>query len=115
MSWGKTPEAVPPYVDLSVLPEGTELILVTDADAKLPENRSVGIRSPGWWLYRTWINEDESVQHYAELLVAMSVPVGEEEPEEPVTPEAPETPEAPVTPEAPETPEEPDGEEPEAP
>ena len=51
---------------------GTALIFVDAAEAVVSANRAKGIKSPGWWAYRSWTNADGSVAHHAECLVAMN-------------------------------------------
>ena len=50
---------------------GTALVFVDADEAKVTATRAKGIKNAGWWLYRTWTNEDTSVAQYAECLVAM--------------------------------------------
>lgn len=50
---------------------GTALVFVDAGEAKVTATRAKGIKNAGWWLYRTWTNEDTSVAQYAECLVAM--------------------------------------------
>lgn len=54
---------------------GQQVLFVDREESQQKENRDRGLVSPGWWLYRTWTNADTSVQHKAELLIAMDVPV----------------------------------------
>ena len=51
---------------------GMDLYFIDADEAAQPENRARGLKNPGWWLYRSWTNEDGSVQHRAECLVAMT-------------------------------------------
>lgn len=53
---------------------GQQVLFVDREESQQKQNRDRGLVSPGWWLYRTWTNADSSVQHNAELLVAMDVP-----------------------------------------
>lgn len=50
---------------------GSDLYFIDIDEAQQPENRARGLKAPGWWLYRSWTNEDGSVQHRAECLIAM--------------------------------------------
>jgi len=50
---------------------GSDLYFIDANEAKQPENRARGLKTPGWWLYRSWTNADSTVQHRAECLIAM--------------------------------------------
>ena len=50
---------------------GAAIYFADITEARQAENRARGIKSPGWWLYKSWTNADGSVQKQAELLVAM--------------------------------------------
>lgn len=56
---------------------GHQVLFVDRVESRTPEARARGLRSPGWWVYRTWTNGDGSVQHSAELLIAMDVVPGD--------------------------------------
>ena len=76
--WGKTDQtgSRPKWLEKINIPEGTDIVFVDRTESQQPANRARGLRSPGWWLYRSWTNDDGSVQHEAELLVAMDVTAG---------------------------------------
>ena len=50
---------------------GMDLFFIDINEAQQPENRARGLKGPGWWLYRSWTNEDGSVAKHAECLVAL--------------------------------------------
>ena len=50
---------------------GMDLYFVDVDEAQQPENRARGIKSAGWWLYRSWTNADGSVAQHAECLIAL--------------------------------------------
>lgn len=52
---------------------GSAILFVDREESRVAANRAKGLRSPGWWLYKSWTNADGSVQHSAELLIAMDV------------------------------------------
>jgi hypothetical protein len=50
---------------------GMDLYFVDVNEAQQPENKARGLKSPGWWLYRSGTNADGSVYHHAECLIAL--------------------------------------------
>lgn len=50
---------------------GSDLYFIDADEAQQAENKARGLTGPGWWSYRSWTNEDGSVQHRAECLVSM--------------------------------------------
>ena len=50
---------------------GSDLYFIDVDEAMVAENRARGLKTPGWWLYRSWTNADGSVQHRAECLIAL--------------------------------------------
>lgn len=67
-------------IDLTAVGVGTahtlqhspsDIYFVDSVEATISTTRAKGIKSPGWWSYKTWTNADGSVQHAAECLVAM--------------------------------------------
>jgi hypothetical protein len=72
--WGKTdtPANHPKWIAKQPIPAGATVMFIDRAAAQLPDNRAKGIKSPGWWIYNSWTNADGSVQHSAELLVAIN-------------------------------------------
>lgn len=62
--------AANPYGDH--INNGAAIVFVDLTEAQQPGNRAKGIKSPGWWLYRTGTNADTSVYHHAECLVALA-------------------------------------------
>ena len=55
---------------------GSDIYFVDANEATQPENRARGLKSPGWWVYRSWTNADGSVQHRAEQLVTIGAYAG---------------------------------------
>jgi len=76
--WGKT-DAVgsrPKWInllDLSVYPEGTQVIFVDETEAQAAANKARGINTPGWYLYRSYLDSAGVTRHKAEMLVELSV------------------------------------------
>jgi hypothetical protein len=60
---------VPKY--LSVTQALNEATLVSVADAQDADNREIGIKTPGWTLYREYETEDGDTRRVVETLVAM--------------------------------------------
>ena len=51
---------------------GTALVFADVNEVQQAETRAKGIKTPGWWLYRTGTNaSDSSVYHHAECLIAL--------------------------------------------
>jgi hypothetical protein len=73
-SWGfeNKPEDQPKWIQRQRLPAGTTVLLLDSRSATLSENRAKGLRSPGWWLYRSWTDGQGRQRHASELLVAFA-------------------------------------------
>jgi hypothetical protein len=50
---------------------GMDLYFIDRDEAQQPENRARGLKTPGWWLYRTGTNADNSVYKHSICLVAL--------------------------------------------
>lgn len=57
----------PKYLSVSDATENVSL--VSTADAQNPDNREMGVKTPGWSHYRTYVAEDGSTRHRSEILV----------------------------------------------
>jgi hypothetical protein len=60
---------VPKY--LTVAQATIEVVYVTVADAQDSENRADGIKTPGWTLYKEYVNGNGDTRRVVETLVAM--------------------------------------------
>jgi len=49
----------------------TEATFVTVAEAKDSDNREIGIKTPGWNLYKEYVNGNGDTRRVVETLVAM--------------------------------------------
>lgn len=52
----------------SKFPSGTQFIFVDNTEAELEENKIRGLKWPGWWLYRTYVDGDGNTRHKAECI-----------------------------------------------
>lgn len=49
----------------------TDLYFVDITESKVAANRAKGLKSPGWWKYSTYTDNEGETRHRAELLVAL--------------------------------------------
>lgn len=70
--WGKTDAvgSIPKYINLSNYPAGTRIVFVDSTEASIADNKSRGLNSPGWWLFRTWTDANGRTRRKAEQLIS---------------------------------------------
>lgn len=51
----------------------SQIVFVDREESLIPDNRSRGLKSPGWWLYSTKTDSDGAERYLAELLVAADI------------------------------------------
>tara|TARA_B100000900_G_scaffold239568_1_gene203607 strand:- start:213 stop:1037 length:825 start_codon:yes stop_codon:yes gene_type:complete len=67
------PKQVAEFVILGGDSNSYELVFADATEGSLAENKSRGIKSPGWWLYRTFVDHNGDTRHKAECLAAITV------------------------------------------
>ena len=70
------PKQVAEFVILGGDSNSYELVFADATEGSLAENKSRGIKSPGWWLYRTFVDHNGDTRHKAECLAAITVASG---------------------------------------
>jgi hypothetical protein len=70
------PKAVARYVVKAGDTNTGTLYFVDTTEALLNENRSRGIDGPGWWVYKTHVDQDGNTRHKAEKIADLSVAAG---------------------------------------
>lgn len=63
----------PNWINLALLPTGTQLLFIDTAEAAVASNQARGIKGPGWWLSREYKDSDNQTRYKTELVVAMGV------------------------------------------
>lgn len=56
---------------LTVAQATTEATFVTVAEALNPDNREIGVKTPGWTLYKEYVDGNGNTRRHVETLVAM--------------------------------------------
>lgn len=57
----------------TIMKAPTDLYFVDITEANVASNRAKGLKSPGWWKYSTYTDNEGETRHRAELLVALPV------------------------------------------
>ena len=72
--WNKTDVegSRPKFINLASYPAGTQLVFVDATEAANPTNRSKGIKSAGWHLYRESVDSNGQIRYYTESVVALA-------------------------------------------
>lgn len=66
------PRAVADYVVKGGDSNSYELLFVDDTEETISSNKSRGITGPGWWQYRTFVDQAGKTRHKAECLAVVS-------------------------------------------
>jgi len=70
------PKQVAEFVILGGDSNSYNLVFADATEGSLAENKSRGINSPGWWVYRTYTDAGGNTRHKAECVAALSVAAG---------------------------------------
>ena len=70
------PKQVAEFVILGGDSNDYSLVFADSTEGSLAENKSRGIKSPGWWVYRTYTDAGGNTRHKSECVAALSVAAG---------------------------------------
>ena len=70
------PKAVAEFVIVGGDSNSYNLVFADATEGSLAENKSRGINSPGWWVYRSYTDAGGNTRHKAECVAALSVAAG---------------------------------------
>ena len=70
------PKQVAEFVIVGGDSNSYNLVFADSTEGSLAENKSRGINSPGWWVYRTYTDAGGNTRHKAECVAALSVAAG---------------------------------------